>query len=664
VETDHYNGCVLIADRELEGQKFVSTQKTFDRYSNAFVVINPLWNIDFTKWQAQPAPQAMDDGGKELFFRHPMYEQRLLKFSPIQLKELDCQILFWADRFKTTSEIAEILKVDRTELFERLLELERKELVQIQNISQAMAKLQRFYSSQELPREHTLSALWQTAVALHDENPFVLWPADESIFTYKDADTIVRMTASFLAKHGAGRGDAIVIDAISHPEFIFIFWAAVLLGCIAVPLNPEMKADQYEAILRQTEAKLVFFDACAQRKIPEYRAFAFAASEDSSLYEGSFSQQIADFDGYENFPELQPAQDAVILFTSGSTGMPKGVMLSHGALYRSSSIMDHAYGWRSSDRFLGGGSFHTMSGLRNPCLAVLHSGASVVIPGKDIAQNPLAVMNLCMKYQVTILNVTPAFLAYWSVAGQKAKYFENHHLRMVLSTGSALQPIHREAFQENFHVMVYDYYGLTETTGVCILEDSSMHNVRERGIGKPWQCIVKIVDEQGERRPIGAAGELAIYSDNLMVRYLGEDALTNLRIQNGWLMTGDTAYINERGCVVLSGRIDRMMIDKNGENVYPEEIEKVICELPGVTGAYVTQIRDDLQMEHIAALVSFSKSRSHSIHQLSQELSRRIPVQHIPSIIVEVGEIPRNATGKVAIQQANEILKTHHGTSI
>ena len=437
-DTDHYNACILIAPKKYDGQKLTLLKKNMSEYRGAYIVSNPLYKIDWVKGEAVPAPEAMDFGVETLFFRHPMYHERLQKHTPVQLDELDRLILYWAMRIKSVDEIASILDKDVKEIFSRLLSLESKELIQVQNITQAMAKLQSYYWRQEVPytdEEATLPALWNRTILLHKEEAFIIWPADDSIFTYSDADLIVRMSAAFLAAQGVKAGDRIVIDAISHPEFLFIFWAGILLGAVVVPVNPDMKDDAYAVILERTKPRLVF---TGNGKNAESKSVSFGVNENSDSYRGSFSEKVTELEPHQDFPKCLEKQDAVILFTSGSTGKPKGVVLSHGALFRTSQIMDRAYGWRRNDRFLSGGYFHTMSGLRNPAIAVVHSGGSVIVPGNENIQDPLSLMNVCLKYQASILNVPPAFLAYWRIAEKKIQYFQSHKLRMVLSTGSAL----------------------------------------------------------------------------------------------------------------------------------------------------------------------------------------------------------------------------------
>ena len=650
--TDHYNGCILIVDSRFDGSSFHQNPKTLPEYANAFAIVNPLWNISASTGIAVPAPDVMDGGGATLFFRHPIYDQRLKEFTPVKLEEQERILLYWAARLKTVSEIASISGFDRADVFKKLLNLESRELIQIQNISPAMAALQSFYSTQRVTyhaKEETLFHLWRNAIRLHGERPFIVWPEDGSTFTYNDADTVVRMAASLLIAKGIVPGDRVLIESTPHPEFLIALWAALLLGAVVIPVSSEMKSNALLQVVQQTGPRLIL--TTSGLEMEHDQTLYFGLHEDSQRFPGSFSDELSNYDDSCHFPPALPEQPAVILFTSGSTGTPKGILLSHGALFRTSRIIDEAYGWRKEDRFLGGGSFHTMSGLRNPCISPLHSGASLVIPGQNDLQNPISILTLCVKHDVTILNVTPAFLGYWGPASLKSRYFQTHKLRMVLSTGSALQSIHREIFEKQFHCPVYDYYGLTETTGACILETKELATVAEKGIGKPWESIVKIC----------ADGELAVYSENLMLGYLNDAKATERRIQKGWLMTGDIARVNQDDCIVLIGRKDRRIKDRNGELVYAEQIESILLEMNEVADVYVTTYRGHLSIDHIAALIQLQDSADPEaqFNRMREVLAEKIPAAQIPNLFVPVSRLNRGTAGKISKVQVDSILSQY-----
>lgn len=153
---------------------------------------------------------------------------------------------------------------------------------------------------------------------------------------------------------------------------------------------------------------------------------------------------------------------------------------------------------------------------------------------------------------------------------------------------------------------------------------------------------------------------MAIYSENLMLEYLNDPASTRARIQDGWLMTGDIARINDSGCVVLIGRKDRMMKDKNGELVYPEEIETVISSMENVAEVYVAAYQDDLLVEQIAALIQFQRPEENAEKRLSNirgALAEKIPPARIPVLLLPVSQIPKGAGGKISGEAVREVLK-------
>jgi long-subunit acyl-CoA synthetase (AMP-forming) len=224
---------------------------------------------------------------------------------------------------------------------------------------------------------------------------------------------------------------------------------------------------------------------------------------------------------------------------------------------------------------------------------------------------------------------------------------------MILSTGSTLQSAHRKIFQMQFQIPIYDYYGLTETTGACILETEDLSRIQEKGIGRPFECIVKICGD----------GELAIYGENHMLRYLNDPEATAKRLRNGWLLTGDIVRINEHGCVILIGRKDRMMKDKNGELLNPEEIEKWIAKMEDVKDVYVTSYQDDTSVDRMIALIAFKncEAADRILPWIRTALEEELPAAWIPNRMIAVAEIPRSPAGKISGEKVMQMI-TEYGS--
>ncbi len=653
-DMEHYNACLVVAPEGNDGRSLAESEPAFD--PDAYVIINPLLDVDLSTGVAEVETTGMLAGVRDLLDRHPMYGDRLDRYFPMTLERVDREILYHALRLKTVGEIAEILGLEATEIHRRLRALEKTDFVRLQAVSFSMAQLQQYYATQRvIPHESetTLGHLFRSAVDLSGEAPFLVWAEDGSVFSYEDTDTIVRKVAAFFASKGVGEGDRVLIHAVSHPEFFFAFWGAVLLGATAVPIDPGLSGDRMAHVLGDLRPRI----AVLMHEVDgvECPAFAMSAEEDEAPYP-SFFEGVADEPEMEDLPTTRPDQPAAILFTSGSTGTPKGVVLSHAGLFRSSELIDRVYAWRDSDRFFASGTPHTMSGLRNTCITPLHAGASVVLAPTD--RGPLGILETCVEHEVTLLNTTPAFLAYCVQLKDKIRDFGDHRIRAVLCTGSALHAGLQSDFESVMGCPIRDYYGLTETSGACIFVPEE--ETKEPGIGRPIGAITAILDENGNE---AEEGELAIYSDALALGYMTSEGYEpNPRVRGGYFHTGDLARRNDEGCIVLLGRQDGMLIDRGGENIYPAEIERALDRIEGVLACHATS-HENGGFDHLAAIVVRDRDvvgdREGWTDAIREGLRGVLAPAHVPSILIEVDEVPVGTSGKWDPESVRNILENH-----
>jgi len=651
----HYNACLVVAPEGNDGH-ILATQEVPTEDPDAFVILNPLVDVDFCDGVARVESKGMLSGVQELLDRHPVYGDRLDSHFPMQLDREDRLILYHALRLETVGRISQLLEKDLSEISGRLCLLEATELVRVQSVSFAMAQLQQYYATQRViphPSETTLVHLFRSAVELSAEEPFLIWSEDDSVFGYEDTDAIARKVASFFGAQGVVPGDRVLIHAASHPEFCFAFWGAVLIGATAVPVDPAMSGERIRHVLEDLRPRVAVLTSSLEGL--ECPVFSMSAEMPTTPYP-SFAEAVADQPEATELPDVRPDQAAVILFTSGSTGKPKGVVLSHAGLYRSSELIDRVYGWRDRDRFFTSGTPHTMSGLRNTCITPLHSGASVVLGSTD--QGPLKILEMCVGQGVTLLNTTPAFLAYCVQLASKIRDLGTHRIRAVLSTGAALHARLKRDFERLAGCPVRDYYGLTETSGACIFAPEG--DTKEPGIGRPIGAITAILDDGGNEVE---EGELAIYSDNLALGYMTSAGWEpNPHVRDGFFHTGDLVRRNEEGCLTLLGRRDGMMIDRGGENIYPAEIERTLDGIDGVLSCHATSHHDGTS-EQLAAIVIRDRTvvgdHSDWVDAIRSNLRDALATAHVPTILVEVDEVPMGASGKWDPECVKRILESH-----
>ena len=317
------------------------------------------------------------------------------------------------------------------------------------------------------------------------------------------------------------------------------------------------------------------------------------------------------------------------------------VVLDDGALLRSSRILQSCYPLDRGDRIYSTAGLHTMSGLRNVCIAPLLSGASVVLSRPTAIGGVLETLALCAAHGVTVLSTAPAFLAGVHAIRDKVRHFPDLRLRMTLVTGAPLDPTHARSFEPS---PVYDYYGLTETAGICVATrptPGGSSRGTSGGIGVPAGAVVVLRDEAGQP---ARRGELTVYSRNLG-RYLRPYPDSTVRLIDGWLHTGDLAEIDDAGDLHLLGRKDRLLIDRNGENLYPETIEQALLSIDGVSGAHVAGYSaPDLATPIAAVLVLRDGAALPGVETAARQ---RLPAPHRPSLYVVVDQLPLGPGGKI-----------------
>ncbi len=616
-DTDHYNACLLIAPRDATGARLM---RTHNISAEDRIVVNPLFAQSVTQREIAISKDALFGKAGAVLERHPMLERRLQATGSTQLTPAERSVLYEAGCGRTVEDMA--LSP------EAVTSLETRQIVRALPVSEASVRLQHYFARQQyIEREADvhLASVWRAALEDHADANFINWPAERSTFTYAEVDRASRMVASLLIDAGIVTGDRVVITGIAHPEFCFVFWGAVRLGVVVVPVDPALDRDEISAITRRVDARMLFTFAHADVDVPGCRQVR--------LGDGSAIAAHVPLD----ITTLPASEDpAVVLFTSGTTGHPKGVVLSHGSLFRSSRTMARHYDLRERDVLLFAGGLHVMSGLRNVCVLPVGIGASVVLQDSfDVS--PLALAQVCQRERVTILSTAPGFLSYIVRAGDRAvRLIAGATLRKILCTGSRLPPQDRRDVEQRLSVAVHDYYGLTETGGACLFGTDSDR------LGVPVDCLATVFDPQGNEVADGETGELGIASRNLMLGYIDDVGGAQARYRGGHLLTGDLVRRGMDGELKLLGRRDRLIAEPSGTNLYPEAIEDALRALDTVADCYVARIVDERGHERAVAFVEPNASpllESREWQRLIRQVARR-EVECIPSL-------PRRTDGSI-----------------
>lgn len=535
------------------------------------------------------------------------------------------------------------------------------------NLESASSSLSTPWSNSALntSADHSLDKLWNKQFRQYATAPFLLNDEDGSSFSYSDAAVVIKMVQGALVRQRLKKGDRIVVITSFHEEAVFLFWACMNLGVVFVPIDANHAQPLLLKIVEKVGPSLIF---CDREKlatfdgVSEIKVIVFDSGADdlATLGYDLFSAWIHETQEVSLSPiALSPDDLAVVLFTSGTSNIPKGVKLSHGALYRSGFLVKRLFSLETSDRLLSLGGIHAMSGLRNPCIASVHAGCSVVVPPSGDRQSPFLIVGTISRYSCTVLSTAPAFIRF--LVGEVKRIGESalQSLRIVLCTGSELPSTIVTSFYNQYKKPICDYYGLTETAGLCIGVSSTMNQPHTGSIGFPVGAKVQIRGEGGKELPQGFAGELWISSPNLMLGYLDEPETTDLVLQNGWFRTGDLAAFLPNGEIVLKGRMSDIIKNVTGDLIQPGEIESVLETHPNVLEAGVCGIRknsgEELMVAYIVPVGNVPEEQLFKV--LSLYLKEHLGKYRVPHMFQTRESLPRNSYGKLLRRQLIKELK-------
>lgn len=509
--------------------------------------------------------------------------------------------------------------------------------------------------------EMTIGELVCHAAAKYGEKSAVLSNVESRVLTFDEIGKAVASTSGWLMAKGVKRGDRLCFFSSADPAAMILFWSAACVGAISVPVDPLLGTSSVDYILRHADPKYIFCDSSmvdkcltatqsGERIIPISSCFSSAAEIPRNEYL---------YDTFSGECMTTPGDPAVILYTSGSMGHPKGVLLSHGALCRSGALMGDFYQWDSGDVFLNLAELHTMSGLRNSCITPLFAGCAVWKPPGESTRPVFSVVEEIRGGGCTLLGCGPMFIKQLRMFEDRIDSSALRSLRAFLCTGSALDPGLARWAYDHYGIPVLNYYGLTETTGFCAGHSFESFLENTGGIGLPVGASIDIVDENQGLVPGGQAGEIRISGPNLMLGYYREPELTAEVLCERGFLTGDTGFLAADGSIFLAGRKRNFIKTAGTELVHFEEVEMELEQHPMVKEAGVCSFVSGLGEERLAAFVvptAYISSSMSFFNTLREFTGHRLGHHKVPSLFHIVSELPRNSSGKLRRTELKGVL--------
>ena len=484
-----------------------------------------------------------------------------------------------------------------------------------------------------------LNSVLEQAAADHGERPAVRM--DGLVLSYSQLrDAAGRMT-SLLSFLGIEPGDRVAVMLPNVPAFPIAFYGALAAGAVVVPMNPLLKSREVASCLSDSGATVLFAWHTATEE-----ADKGAAETGARVIEVAEPGLSALLDGFT--PVLRSVQraaddDAVILYTSGTTGTAKGAELTHGGLTRNAELM--------ATTLLNAGPGDVVMG----CLPLFHSFGltcalnATIISGGTLTLlprfEPAKALEIIGRDKVTIFEGVPTMYAAMLHDPARARA-ETTSLRVCVSGGAAMPMEIMRGFEQAFGCMILEGYGLSETSPVASFNHPG--KVRKPGsIGTPVVGVeMRVVNDEGAEVPVGEIGEIVIRGHNVMKGYWGQPEATAAAITDGWFRTGDLARADKDGYFYIVNRKKDLII-RGGYNVYPREVEEVLYEHPAVAEAAVIGIPDDELGEEIGAAVALKPGATVTPAELRAFAREQMAPYKYPRHVWLVPGLPKGPTGKI-----------------
>ena len=473
-------------------------------------------------------------------------------------------------------------------------------------------------------------------------------------FTYTQVDEISGRIASSLLGLGLERGDKVAVQLPNLPQFLFTYFGILKAGLVMVPLNPLLRAPEVAYHLEDSDAKiLVTFEMFAEEA---FKGVKQVEGREITTYVVNMPGNDARPEGTQHYDLLYFADDtrdivptssddtAVLLYTSGTTGKPKGAELTHFQLYMNCTVAGELFGFQDDDIGVAVLPLFHVFGLSSVLnTSVRYGGTIVLVPRFEL--DP--VVEAVEKHRCTIFSGVPTM--YFGLLQMDLSGRDLSSLRVGVSGGAAIPGEVIRAFEEKFPgCVILEGYGLSESASTTTFNINAEQR-KVLSIGKPiWGVEVKVVDENDKELPPGEehVGEIVIRGHNIMKGYYKKPEATAEAFRNGWFHTGDLAYADDDGYLFIVDRKKDLII-RGGYNVYPREIEEVLYAHEGIAEAAVIGKPDEKLGEEVLAFVSPKPGADLDPDDVIAYCKERLAAYKYPREVRLVDELPKGPTGKI-----------------
>ncbi|PHN03133.1 AMP-binding protein [Flavilitoribacter nigricans] len=498
----------------------------------------------------------------------------------------------------------------------------------------------------------------------------------EKAYSYAElTDTVHRIGGVFQAQ-GLTIGDRVILSSRDNFALGSLVLAGLRYGITVILMDPDLGSIRAAELIALCAPKGFFVDASLVDKwdLEKKEGFLFRwvkrAKKKGTLFkkmlggkkstgkgEQSFLETLAEMPKADFPDRIDPATIAYILFTSGTTSTPKAVQISHKALWANLDTITRVYELDEHSRIFNIlTTYHTDGIMQGPVLAALNT-AGWYHPMEFTVDQVPRIFDAIYKYRISHFITVPTMLAFLlKLAEGYEDSFSGEEFRYIVTSAAPFEVKLWEDFEKTFQTRVVNNYGLTETVVGASYSGPEEQTRKVGTIGKPIDCVFRIVDDKGRELDSGEAGELLIKGDNLLTNYLNNEEATRQALQDGWFHTGDIAVRDEEGFYKLVGRKKNLVIS-GGINIQPEEVSEIINTHPAVVESVCFGVPDPVFGENLHACVVGEAGTDLDAVAIIEHCRTQLEPAKIPKQVFFLNELPKTISGKIKVRAVRELLE-------
>ena len=464
--------------------------------------------------------------------------------------------------------------------------------------------------------------------------------------TYKEFNEEINKVANALLEHGIENGDRIALLSLNSIEYMEILYAAGKIGAAIIPLNTRFSPSEIKYVIEDSTPKILFVGIehldIINKVIGELKSIDTYIIFDNSPRDTKYTEYKEFISNNVSEPSEVVYDDntLIIMYSSGTTGKPKGCMLTHENIFEANVAFKYEWKFSQEDNMIAVMPLFHIAAL-GLVFGMIQAGGTVTILSRF---NPEELSKVIEEESATILGLLPTAARFWfsHPSFQKHKY---NTLRMFITYGSDVILKAKDLFP---HAEVTEYYGCTECTGMISLNNHTEANYKKvKSCGRNAINVnVKIVDEQGNPVPAGVVGEIIARGPTIMKEYWNMKRETEEILRGGWFHTGDLGYMDEEGYIYIVDRL-KDMIRSGGENIYSKEVESVILLHPAVKEVAVIGIPDPVWGESVKAYIVPKEGMKATGEEIIKHVKEHLASYKKPKYIEFIDSLPKTSSGRV-----------------